>query len=345
MKVTTMSSGIQMEGPTAAQQASQAAARDRAIKMLSTPAQVTPQPTSAEDMPKATAETQSTAQIHPSEEAKVTSSESVESSKAETKTTETEKPLSSEYAVLARKERAIRQREQQLKAREAAIRSQEEAARAPKAPTPAVFDESKYISKDKLAQSPFEALAELGLTYDQLTEMAMNAPKPEQVALQNELKALRDEIKSLKSDNEGTKKSFAEQQTQAYNQAVKQIRDETRSLVRNNPEFETIRGTNSVNDVVDLIEQTFKQDGILLTVEEAATEVENYLVEEAMKLTKLNKIRQRLQPKESSAPATKKSTEEPKQQQLKTLTNAVSSSRPLSAKERAVLAFEGKLKS
>lgn len=251
-----------------------------------------------------------------------------------------EETLSSQYAILARQQKALRQRDQQLKAREAAIKAQEDAARLPQKP---LFDESKYVQKDRITQDPFAVLNELGLSYDQLTDLALNAPKPEQIAINNELKALREEMKLLRGENESTKKSFEEQQTQAYTQAVQQIRNEAKLLVNNNPNFETIKETSSINDVVELIEQTFKQDGILLTVEEAAQQVEDYLVEEAMKITKIKKIQQRLMPKATPVAEAQKTTDQPKQQQMKTLTNSVGSSRQLSARERALLAFENKL--
>ena len=254
-----------------------------------------------------------------------------------------EEPLSSQYAILARKEKAIRQREQQLKARESAIKAKEVAKPSEITPATPSFDESKYINKDRLTKDPFTVLTELGLTYDQLTEMAMNAPKQEQIAINNELKALRDELKSLRGETESNKKSFEEQQTQSYQQAVSQIRSEAKNLIARDPNFETIRETNSLSDVVELIEETFKQDGVLLTVEEAAAEVEDYLVEEAMKIAKIKKIQQRLQPK-ASQPEAARNTESSKQPlQMKTLTNSVSSSRQLSSRERALLAFEGKL--
>lgn len=260
--------------------------------------------------------------------------------KAETKASE--EPISSQYAVLARKEKAIRQREQQVKAREAAIKAQEQ----PKAPEPAKpeVDLSKFVDRDRLVKDPFTVLNELGLNYDQLTELALNAPRPEQMALYNEINSLKSELKTLRGETESTKKSFEEQQNQSYKQAVDQIRTEARSVIKNDQNFELIRTTNSLNDVVSLIEKTFNQDGILLTVEEAATEVENYLANEAIKLAKTKKIQQRLAPKAApAAQAPQKSTGDNKQQQAKTLTNAASSTRPLTARERALLAFEGKL--
>lgn len=281
--------------------------------------------------------------VPPTSEDSRQTSNSVETSseapKAETKGTE--ETLSSQYAILARKEKALRLRDQQLRQKEATIKAQEDAARAALAPKAPTFDESKYVSRDKLAQDPFSVLAELGLSYDQLTNLALNAPKPEEVALKNQLAALRAEIDSLKGEQNNTKKSWEDQQQASYKQAVNQIRQETQQLVSRDPAFETIRETKSVGDVVELIERTFNEDGILLSVEEAAQQVEEYLVDEAMKLTKIKKIQQRLQP--AAKPAAK-ATEAPKQQQpMKTLTNSVSSSRQLTARERALLAFEGKL--
>jgi hypothetical protein len=65
--------------------------------------------------------------------------------------------------------------------------------------------------------------------------------------------------------------------------------------------------------------------------------VEDYLVEEALKVAKISKISKKLQP------AAQPAAEPIKQPAAKTLTNAMGTNRPLSAKERAVLAFEGKL--
>ncbi len=102
-------------------------------------------------------------------------------------------------------------------------------------------------------------------------------------------------------------------------------------------------------DVVDLIEKTFKEDGILLTEDEAAQQVEDYLTEEAYKLANLKKIQKRLQTSSASTSTSAtpaKSAETPKQSQpMKTLTNAVGTSRQLTSKERAILAFKGEKQS
>jgi phosphopentomutase len=120
---------------------------------------------------------------------------------------------------------------------------------------------------------------------------------------------------------------------------------EASSLVKNDPNFEAIRasGKGAVKQVVQLIERTFDQDGILLTVEEAAQAVEDHLVEEATKLTRIGKIQQRLAANAKTAQKPVQTTGQ-SPQASKTLTNTMSTARPLSARERALLAFKGELK-
>jgi len=247
-----------------------------------------------------------------------------------------EEPLSSHYAALARRERALRQRERELKAAQAKLQ--------PKEPEKPTFDPSHYVDKDRLTKDPFKVLSELGLTYDQLTEMALNAPKPEQLAMMNEISALKAEIQALKGETESTKKSFEENQKAQREQALRQIKRDVVDLVRSGEEYELIKKTGSYNEVVELIEKTFDRDGYTLSAEQAAQEVEDYLVEQAEQLARSKKIQQRLAPKQQEAQVPK-SPAEPKQNNtpLKTLTNAVSTSRQMSARERALLAFEGKL--
>lgn len=314
-------------------------ARDRAMaKLLSTqnaaPSHPVPNPTniSPEEMRAVVSskpvESRSEGQNYKDESTVVESSEP----KAETKAAE--EPLSSQYAILARKEKMLRQREQQLRTREAELKAKD----APIAPPTPSFDESKYVNKDRLTQDPFTVLTELGLTYDQLTEMALNGPKPQEIALMNQIKSLESKIAEIEGK---TQKSFEDREVQQRQQVVAQLTNDTKRLVSSDPNFEMIQAERAEKEVVKLIEKTFDEDGILLSVEEAAQQVEDYLVERALRIAKAKKIQQKLAP----APAVpeKSMTEDSKQPQLKTLTNSVASSRKLTARERALLAFEGKL--
>lgn len=253
---------------------------------------------------------------------------------------EEQKPLSSQYAQLARREKALRFQAQKLKAEQSAF--QAEKAKGLTAPPQPAFDESKYIAKDRLSQDPLTTLLQAGVSYDQITQLMLNQPQmdPGTRTVIDELKA---EIKALRGETDGVKKSYETQQAESYKQAVNQIRTETKNLVNSDPSFEAIKATGSVNDVVDLIEQTFKSEGYLMSVEEAAREVEEYLIEEATKLSRLSKIQKRLQSPSAATKAPAQS-QTPQQTQAKTLTNSLGTQKPLTAKERAMLAFKGQLK-
>lgn len=256
-------------------------------------------------------------------------------------TTSQEEPLSTQYAILARKEKQLRarvqQQEQAIKAREAALLAREDALKAKDSEY-----ESKYVPKDRITKDPLTVLSELGLSSEQITQLALNAPSQEALAHKAEIESLRAEIRSLVEKQDGVSKSLEERDNQAEQQVINQMTLEAQQLVATDPEFETIKATGNVKEVVKLIQKVFKEDGIILSVEEAAKEVEDALVDRAITYAKLSKIQKRLGTQ--AQPAAQATTESPKQSQpVKTLTNNISASRPLSARQRAIMAFEGKL--
>jgi hypothetical protein len=259
----------------------------------------------------------------------------------ETAPVKAEDPLSSQYAVFARKEKALRARDQQLRAREDALRAREAAMRPAATPTQPAIDTSKYVSRDDLTKNPLQVLSDMGLTYDQLTNLALQAPSEADMQRRSYEAKIEAELKSIKDAQQESKKFYEEQQNQSYQQAVRQMTVDATDLVNSDSQFEMIRETGQVGEVIKLIEKTFNEENLLLSVEEASKAVEDFLVEEATKLAKLDKIQRRLRPAQGQS-----SQQQPNKQAptLKTLTNSVSSSRPLSAKERAILAFKGELK-
>lgn len=269
---------------------------------------------------------------------------------AEVETQEETEPISKQLAILARKEKALRAREAQMKQE---LKAKEEALKAKEAEIlqrNQSLDQSKYISKDRLKQDTLTALAELGISYEDITNQQINVGQenPQTKAIINEL---REELKQLRANQDEAKQHQQTAQQKAYEDAVNQIRRDTKALVaKQASEYETIKATNSYEDVVELIKQTYDRDKVLLTVEEAAQEVENYLIEEAMKLSRIDKIKKRLQPASTAKAAVEQKTQTSDQQTtkaqsqpMKTLTNSMGSSGKLSARERALLAFEGKL--
>jgi chromosome segregation ATPase len=254
-----------------------------------------------------------------------------------------------QFQEIARQERILRAKAQkqqlELQQQKAALEAQKAALDAK-----AAEYEQGYISKDRLKQDALSVLEENGLTYEELTQQLLN-PEPKNPRLERELQALRDEIKALRGGLDETKQAAVQSQTDAYQAAIRQIEQDTKSLVSKDPEtYEAISKTNSIKDVVELIEQTYQKDGILMSVEEAALEVENYLIEEGInQVSRIDKIKKRLAAEAARTAAPTPVTQEDTKANnaetptMKTLTNNVSSTRKLSPRERALLAFKGEL--
>ena len=145
MKIESQS-GPSVISPTGAQSQIQMSARERAIAMLSAqPASVNQNNVSPEEV----------AVAKPSESGQnATIEEKSTAPLADTKAPED--PISTQYANLARKEKALRarvmQQEQAIKAKEAAFLAKEEALKAKESEY-----QSKYISKDRLSQDTLNA--------------------------------------------------------------------------------------------------------------------------------------------------------------------------------------------
>ncbi len=255
----------------------------------------------------------------------------------------TEDPLSSQYAQLARREKALRAKAQQ---QDLVYKQREDALKAKEAELAAKDAEysTGYISKARLKSNTLQALEEAQVSYDEVTQQLINNQNPLDPRVQSMLEKQEAKIAKLEAELETGKKGQAEQQTQAYQAAIKQIETDVKALVKTDPAFEAVKATNSISDVVELIERTYKEEGTLLSVEEAAQLVEDHLLAEIDKLTKIEKVKSRFSPKpaaQSETQAQSPSKPTPQQQPMKTLTNANSSTRQLTSRERALLAFKG----
>lgn len=253
-----------------------------------------------------------------------------------------DKKLSPQYAALARREKEIRTRQEALKAKELEWKTKE-----------AEYAKN-YVPKERLQKDTLAALFETGLTQDQLVNMILNG----QPQVDPALSAMQLELKSIKDAQEAQTKAAAEQQTAAYQRAVSEIRSQAEALVASNDDYATIKETSSTEAIVELITLTYETEGKLLSVDQAAKEVEEHLIQEALKMASLTKVKAKLTPAEIIAdekidPNKKPSLAEakaaaPQQTQIKTLTNAATAnpSKPLSnrdRRERAIAAFKGQL--
>lgn len=235
-----------------------------------------------------------------------------------------EPPKSDErMEALAKKEQMLVRQAQAMKAENAKIREELEQYKAQTASKMSTEEYNRRLLTDPTS---------LGLTYDQLGQLYLAQGDPAQTQMrqfQNKIAELEQKIAQSGTAQEQATKA-------AYDQALKQISIEAQALVAEGDAYEVVRSTNSVDAVVELIEATYKEEGVLMSVEAAAKEVEDYLIEQALATAKLAKIQAKIMP-----PAAEPVKSAPSQKQ-NTLTNGLqqASSGPLSAKDRRARAIE-----
>lgn len=219
---------------------------------------------------------------------------------------ESEKDLfASKFAALSRREKALRQREKEMESRLADLESKLQASEAPKEEPKVEEVPLEY----RLRSNPLQTLEELGLNYQTLTELALNdgklSPDMKLDLLRQDLeKKHQSEIEELRNQILEDKRAREEEK---YEQTINNFKAQISEVVSTSPEFELIQANDAVDVVYDVIEQHYKDTGRILDTKEAAEQVENFLMEEAQKLLKLNKLAQR-KAEEVKPPVTKKAT-------------------------------------
>jgi hypothetical protein len=229
---------------------------------------------------------------------------------------EATKPLSPQFAALAKQKRAIQVKEMELKKREDAL-----AAGGTKDGSPELIA--------KLKSNPLSVLQEHGVTYDQLTEAILADG-----GINPELQALKDELKTLKGDVE---KTFTTKEEQAEESALTEMLYEAEALAKEGDAFEMIREQNAYDRVLRLIHSTYKKTGRVLDTTDAMNRIETQLLKDAEKLARIKKVQDRMAP-----PSQPPLQRQPKQ--MTTLTARDSTAGTMSAKARALAAFAGTLR-
>lgn len=237
---------------------------------------------------------------------------------------EATKPLSPQFAALAKAKRALQVKERELAQREEALKSQ------------GTSNADEILAR--LKADPLSVLNENGVSYDQLTEAILNGSgsNSEILKLQNEIKALKEDLS----------KQFETRDQQAEQQVLREIRREADMLTSQGDEFEAIRQARAQSKVVELIHRTWQKTGEVLDVSEAAKLVEEQLIEDALPFVKFKKVQEKLTPQqqvEAQAPAqVNEAAPNTHVKTMRTLTNR-DAARPGTSdrRARAIAAFNG----
>jgi hypothetical protein len=202
-------------------------------------------------------------------------------------------------------------------------------------------EKSKYISSDDLKKNPLKLLEQAGVTYDQLTQHAINTVDPVQNKLMTLEQKLADYEKRFQSIDQD-KVTASQSQRDA---AAKQIAYEAAQMSDNSPELEVFKafGDEGHELVSKKIFDYYDSTGNLLDVAEAVKAVNAELTEELKtRFGSLSLFKQLTEPKvETPVQATQQTTT-----QARTLTNAMTppSGRKFTSaekRERAIRAMRG----
>lgn len=248
-----------------------------------------------------------------------------------------EDAMSSKFAALAKKEKWARKLADDAKKQmEAAVKKEEEY-------------KTNYVDKKRIKENFMDVITEAGLTPDQVANILLNQPNNGQADPNAQLiKEMRAEMAALREELNMTKSGWDEKEKTQYQQAVDQIKADAETLLLGESDaYETLKTRPDAADLITrYIEETHKEEGRVLRVDEAASFIENEILEQALSFAKLKKFQEKAglisAPKEEPS----KPQQNPKQQiSPRTLTNAMTpSSNKLSSRDRrarAILAAQG----
>lgn len=197
--------------------------------------------------------------------------------------------LSPKVSAIARKEQALRQKEKQLAEKDRTFAEK-------------MADAEKYHQlKEKLKNKDFSAAEELGLTYEEYVKHELNKEASKDPA-QERVRKVEEELEALKKEREeSVVKEYQANQALWKKEIVK--------VVSENPEFSTIKKAAKEDLVLQHINESFEEDDIELTVEEAAKDIEEALKEKAKEWAALLETGEKVpEAKVLGAPKTKVST-------------------------------------
>jgi hypothetical protein len=191
-----------------------------------------------------------------------------------------EEEVSSKFAALAKKDKAISRRAQEIAAQEKAAKDLLAKAEA---------ENKKFEAmRQKARENPIEAMKELGLTYEQVTEFILNKEKP---TPDMAISQLREEIQELRRIREDEKKKAEEDtrtaQERQNQEVIANFQSSIGDFVQSNAaDYELINFLDK-KGLIDAkalifrgIQMVHQDKGVVPTIKEGADGVQTYLLGE-----------------------------------------------------------------
>lgn len=203
--------------------------------------------------------------------------------------------LSSKFAALSRKEKAIKLQELQFRQNQQAMQQQ----------LAEIKSENERIKKEfesyrtGVKQTPLQKLQEEGVSFDDLTTMQMNDQNPTPEML---IKRVRQELETgYQSQFDALKKQLAEEkqktEQELESRTVTQYKQQIKQHAEaNDDKYELVNLHGKHEDAYEVIEEIYKTEDRILTIDEALDYVEQHLTNEANKILKAKKFQARAVP-------------------------------------------------
>jgi len=233
----------------------------------------------------------------------------------ETQDPEQEK-FDDKFLKLTRKERQLQQAQQELKAKMAEIEKMK-----------AEYD-SFLSRKSKLKENPFDALELLGVTYDDLTQAMLTYDQPvdKLTEIERKLQMLEEREEKDKQARKLSEEKAIEEQRQ---KVVETYQSDLAKFIESS-EYELVKANEAQETVFEVIQHDYQeqvkagaQKPTLMEFEEACRRVEEYLESQLDKFLQLDKVRNRIEPKDEIKSSSQAPVSQPKPSQSMTLTNAM----------------------
>lgn len=211
--------------------------------------------------------------------------------------TEEDKKFAQKFAALTKRDKAARDKEKSLADREKQLEARIAELESKAKPAP---EAAKEPIEQRLKKDPFNTLKELGLDFDILTKIALNEGK---LTPEMQLKLRQEELdRKYETKLEALERKLADKEAadtaakekSARDAAETEFRGSIESHVKADPtnyEMLAIEGEEGVAIVYEVIEKHYEATGKIMSIKEAADEVENSLLEVAKKYTGLSKIK------------------------------------------------------
>lgn len=188
--------------------------------------------------------------------------------------------MTAKFAALAKKERIARLAQHNAKQKEATLLAREKA-----------LEERERLWENEFRQTPLEALKKRNLTYQDLTNAALNdgkfQPETEIKSVKEEIERLRQE--TLERENKATE-AQKKAQEQAESEAIEAFKGKINGHIEQGGEkFELTKLYDATELVFQTVEEHFARTQKILSVDEACGLVETYLESELERTSKASK--------------------------------------------------------